>query len=132
MAPILFLVSCSCFFLFFTFQLLHLISHFCKWILVFFVLIFSQSITSWLSWFFFFLIQLSYYVLFFLQAIVFIIHLLLLQASTSQGFSLLNFYSLMTFSFSLLHINRGNSFLLSFFNFSWFVFFFFLVFLSSL
>lgn len=111
---------------YFTFVLLHLISHFCKWVLVFFVLIFSQSITSWLSWlswfFFFLLIQLSYYVFFFAQAIVFIIHFLLLQASTNQGFSLSNFYSLMTFSFfSLLHINSCSS-LLSFSNLSFFFF----------
>jgi hypothetical protein len=64
-----------------------------------------------------FLIQLSYYVLFFPQAIVFVIHRLLFEASTNQGFSLSNFYSLMTFSFSLLHINRCSS-LLSFSNLS--------------
>jgi hypothetical protein len=82
-----------------------------------FVLIFSQSTTSWFSWFFNAIELCS----FFPQAIVFIIHHLLLEVSTNQGFSLSNFYSLMTFSFSLLHINRCSS-LLSFSNFSWFVF----------
>lgn len=121
MAPILFLVPCSCFSL--HFNCCTSFPTFASGSLCFFSLFFLKLLQVGCHGSLKKKNQLKYYVLFFLGVIVFTIPLLLLQASTSQGFSLLSFYNLITFSFSSLHINRCSFSLLSFFNLNWFYFF---------